>query len=545
MNKLKDVGCCPMCNEEFPMEKLNIHASYCNGKADLGSGAVTPGGVKRKLENGNSGDNKMTAPASSKTASIFNVKRMKSDTQVKPRTDEGKPENDKTTIGGGDDISPMSQSVAKKPSSSAPLAERMRPVDFTTYSGQDKSLGPASLLRTLLEDVARMPSLVVWGPPGCGKTSLANIIATRAKQSAGPGPGLRFVKMSAVTCGVAEVKEVVKTAKTELAMFKRRTILFLDEVHRFNKSQQDHFLPHIEAGTIVFIGATTENPSFSLNSALLSRCKLVTLEKLSGAAVRKILTRALQEENVDIVEKDPKESAKSAKSHDDVTIHEDAVEYLCNIVDGDARAALTYLEMVINNARSSRSRHRHISAEDAGSAVSRTNVKYDRKGDQHYFMASALQKSIRGSDPSAALYWLGRMLRGGEDPAFIGRRLVRCAAEDVDTVADPGALSLAVSAMQGAQLLGRPECDLVLASAANHLARAPKSHRLQHALEAVYRCIDSPGPGGLPDVPLHLRQGGGKVGQQLGWGEGYSFDLAKVQSIEYLPPDLRGTNFFK
>ena len=534
-----------MCNEEFPMEKLNIHASYCNGKADLGSGAVTPGGVKRKLENGNSGDNKMTAPASSKTASIFNVKRMKSDTQVKPRTDEGKPENDETTFGGGDDISPMSQSVAKKPSLSAPLAERMRPVDFTTYSGQDKSLGPASLLRTLLEDVARMPSLVVWGPPGCGKTSLANIIATRAKQSAGPGPGLRFVKMSAVTCGVAEVKEVVKTAKTELAMFKRRTILFLDEVHRFNKSQQDHFLPHIEAGTIVFIGATTENPSFSLNSALLSRCKLVTLEKLSGAAVRKILTRALQEENVDIVEKDPKESAKSAKSHDDVTIHEDAVEYLCNIVDGDARAALTYLEMVINNARSSRSRHRHISAEDVGSAVSRTNVKYDRKGDQHYFMASALQKSIRGSDPSAALYWLGRMLRGGEDPAFIGRRLVRCAAEDVDTAADPGALSLAVSAMQGAQLLGRPECDLVLASAANHLARAPKSHRLQHALEAVYRCIDSPGPGGLPDVPLHLRQGGGKVGQQLGWGEGYSFDLAKVQSIEYLPPDLRGTNFFK
>ena len=365
------------------MEKLNIHASYCNGKVDLGSGAVNPGGVKRKLENGNSGDNKMTAPATSKTASIFNVKRIKSDTQVKPRPDERKPEYDKTNSGGGGNNSAMSQNVAKKPCSPVPLAERMRPVDFTTYSGQDKSLGPASLLRTLLEDVARMPSLVVWGPPGCGKTSLANIIATRAKQSAGPGPGLRFVKMSAVTCGVAEVKEVVKTAKTELAMFKRRTILFLDEVHRFNKSQQDHFLPHIEAGTIVFIGATTENPSFSLNSALLSRCKLVTLEKLSGSAVRKILTRALQEENVDIVEKGPKET-ESVKSHDDVTIHEDAVEYLCNIVDGDARAALTYLEMVINNARSSSSRHGHISAEDVGSAVSRTNVKYDRKGDQHY-----------------------------------------------------------------------------------------------------------------------------------------------------------------
>ena len=521
-------GVCPMCCDHFPMDKLPGHASYCNGKKSLNKFSPS---VKRKHENDSERQEAMP-----KTSSFFNLKRLKSETSS--NTTESKA---MTTV--SKEVSSVSSSsIGTKdngqsdpsPKSQAPLADRMRPTDFSAYAGQEKFLGQGSVVRSLLEDVTRMPSLLVWGPPGCGKTSLANILATKAKASG----CVKFVKMSAVTCGVSEVKEVVQTAKTELKMFKRKTILFLDEVHRFNKTQQDHFLPHIESGTIIFIGATTENPSFSLNNALLSRCKLISLEKLSASAVYEILKRALKQERVEIVDG---VDVKKAEGHLSATITDEAVKYLSNIVDGDARAALTYLEMVINNSRSTNSQ---INLEMVGSAVSKTSVKYDRKGDQHYFMASALQKSIRGSDDNAALYWLGRMLRGGEDPAFIGRRLVRCASEDIG-LADNSSLALAVSAMQGAQLLGRPECDVLLAQATVHLARAPKSHEVNAALTNVYDVIDNPGPGGLPDVPLQLRQGGGRVGKEQGWGVGYSFDLGKVKDIEYMPTQLRGKNFFR
>ena len=519
---------CPMCSDNFPMDKLPGHASYCNGKKSFPNFSPS---MKRKHENETEKQD-----ANLKTSTFFNLKRQKSETC------SSKNENKLTTIG-SKQVSSVSGSLqgnngqsnsSPSPKSQAPLADRMRPTDFSAYAGQEKFLGHGTVIRSLLEDVTRMPSLLVWGPPGCGKTSLANILATKAKASG----CVKFVKMSAVTCGVSEVKEVVQTAKTELKMFKRKTILFLDEVHRFNKTQQDHFLPHIESGTIIFIGATTENPSFSLNNALLSRCKLISLEKLSASAVYEIIKRALDQEKVEIVDG---VDVEKAEGHMSASITDEAVKYLSNIVDGDARAALTYLEMVINNSRSSNSQ---INLEMVGSAVSKTSVKYDRKGDQHYFMASALQKSIRGSDDNAALYWLGRMLRGGEDPAFIGRRLVRCASEDIG-LADNSSLSIAVSAMQGAQLLGRPECDVLLAQATVHLARAPKSHEVYAALTNVYEVIDNPGTGGLPEVPLHLRQGGGKVGKEQGWGVGYSFDLGKVKDIEYMPAQLRGQNFFR
>ena len=416
----------------------------------------------------------------------------------------------------------------KKPVVFAPLSDRMRPTDFSSYSGQEKTLGRNSFLQSCLSNISKLPSLIIWGPPGCGKTSLANIIANKSRDFA------KFVKMSAVTCGVSDVKDVIQTAKTEQSMFKRRTILFLDEVHRFNKTQQDHFLPHIEAGTIIFIGATTENPGVSLNNALLSRCKLITLEKLERKAVVEILERALATEEVPVVE------LEETSEVEGVSIEREALDYLAQIVDGDARAALNNLELVLTSARTD---PRRLTVAVVGEVVEKSQVRYDKTGEQHYLLASALQKSIRGSDENAALYYLGRMLRGGEDPAFIGRRLVRCASEDVG-LADPSALPLAVSAMQGSQLLGRPECDLLLAQATVHLARADKSHELLHALSRVYSIIDDPGPGGLPDVPLHLKMGGGKVGAQLGWGKGYSHDLDKVRNIQYMPKGLENTKFF-
>ena len=444
---------------------------------------------------------------------------------------DNKPSQDQSVSEGTPDQKPNNSTklIEKKKSMVfAPLSDRMRPTDFSSYSGQQKTLGPHSFLQSCLNNISKLPSLIIWGPPGCGKTSLANIIANKSKGFA------KFVKMSAVTCGVSDVKDVIQTAKTEQTMFKRRTILFLDEVHRFNKTQQDHFLPHIEAGTIIFIGATTENPGVSLNNALLSRCKLITLEKLEREAVVEILERALTTEEVPVVE--PEDAGVTGG----LGIAREALDYLAQMVDGDARAALNNLEPVLTHARTDQS---VVTVELVGEVVERNKVRYDRTGEQHYLLASALQKSIRGGDDNAALYYLGRMLRGGEDPAFIGRRLVRCASEDVG-LADPTALPLAVSAMQGSQLLGRPECDLLLAQATVHLARARKSHELQHALSRVYSIIDDPGPNGLPDVPLQLKMGGGKVGAQLGWGRGYSHDLDKVKNIQYMPRGLENTKFF-
>jgi len=498
---------CPLCNQTFSLGNIEAHASSCNGQ---NKDKPSVGTNKRKLDQDFS-----QSPKSSKVASLFPTKKHKVD--LSPDT---------STPLKSKELCTSSVSAPIKPHL-VPLAERMRPTDFNTYSGQSTSLGPGSMLRSLLSSTTSIPSLILWGPPGCGKTTLANIISTMAKGSA------RFVKMSACTCGVAEVRDMVKQAKTELSMFKRKTILFMDEVHRFNKSQQDSFLPHIESGTITFIGATTENPSFCLNNALLSRCRVISLEKLDIYAVKDILTRALEQEKISI----------GVEAVDEITISNDAVEYLATVVDGDARAALNNLELVLNSAKSNEG-VKHITVTEVSSAVARAAIAYDKTGDQHYHMASALQKSIRGGDDNAALYWLGRMLKGGENPTFIARRLVRCASEDIG-LADNTALPLAVSAMQGCQLLGMPECDVLLAQCTVYLARAPKSHEVYKALGDVYKCIESPGTEGLPGVPLHLRSGGGKVGRELGWGEGYTHDLNKVGKFQYMPQSMEGQTFLR
>ncbi|XP_023335284.1 ATPase WRNIP1 isoform X2 [Eurytemora carolleeae] len=444
---------CPLCAQSFSKTNIQTHASTC--------GMESKKPLKRTLSD------------------IFGHTTKKDQTK-KPRLDEPAKEV-------------FCPSPGLKPKSSmnpAPLAERMRPQDLSTYIGQESVVGASSQLRKLLE-AETIPSLVLWGPPGCGKTSLANVIANKVKGKC------KFVKMSACTCGVNEVREVVKQAKNEQAMFKRNTILFMDEVHRFNKAQQDTFLPHIES------------------------------EKLSPESLRQILERALGENNIKVVEKLDK---------DRNSISDESITYLTNIVDGDARSALNTLQLLIN----SREANSHIDLEQVKEAAKRSHVLYDRKGDEHFFMASALQKSIRGSDDNAALYWFGRMIKGGEDPTFIARRLVRIASEDVG-LGDPSALPLAVAAFQGTQLIGKPECDVLLAHATVHLARAKKSHEIYNALNAVYSNIDQ---GVLPPVPLHLRNSTSRATTELGWGKGYSANLEKVQSISYLPEELKGVNFF-
>lgn len=353
-----------------------------------------------------------------------------------------------------------------------PLAERMRPYTMDTLIGQNKALGATGTLRRLL-DVGNIPSMIFWGPPGCGKTSLANVIARQAKVR----NTHRFITFSATTSNVQDVKSAVEIARNEQRMYRRKTILFIDEIHRFNKTQQDTFLLHVENGTIILIGATTENPSFRVNSALLSRCRVVVLEVLSAESIMLILERALKDCQVGIVE-DPLTGGvmESNKSQGNSTsIEREALALLANICNGDARSALNTLQMVLDVAKGPSSldlkqqqqqgaankvqRSMVITAEQIKDSLQRSHITYDKSGEDHYNCASALQKSIRASDSNAAVYWLGRMLIGGEDPLYIARRLVVCASEDIG-LADSQALVQAMAAYQACQCIGMPECEV-------------------------------------------------------------------------------------
>jgi len=403
----------------------------------------------------------------------------------------------------------------------SPLADRMRPRSLEEFVGQDHLLGQGKVLRQAIES-DHLPSMILWGPPGSGKTTLAMIVAETT--------GAQFLAFSAVLCGVKEIKEVIKEADEEWRYQKRRTILFVDEIHRFNKAQQDAFLPHVEKGTIVLIGATTENPSFEVISPLLSRSKVFTLNALAEKEIEVILDRALTD------------NEKGLGKYQ-TEIEAEVIKGIGQVANGDARAALNTLEMLVLTTSPDEKGVRHIRKEDLKEGLPRKAFLYDKSGEEHYNLISALHKSLRGSDPDAALYWLGRMLEAGEDPLYIARRMVRFASEDVG-MADPQALQVAVSAMEAFHFIGLPEGNLALAQAAVYLATAPKSNALYTAFQGVQKDVRE--LENMP-VPLHIRNAPTSLMRDLGYGKGYKYPHDYADHFieeEYLPENLQGRIYY-
>jgi putative ATPase len=414
------------------------------------------------------------------------------------------------------DPSPL---AAPASSRRAPLAERMRPRTLEEYAGQRHLLGEGKPLRLSIEN-DDPTSMIFWGPPGTGKTTLAKIIAARTQAS--------FIEFSAVLSGIKEIKQVMVEAE-KAAQFGSRTILFVDEIHRFNKAQQDAFLPYVERGTIRLIGATTENPSFEINAALLSRCRVYTLQALSEEDVIALLRRALA---------DPDRGLGASG----VAAEDETLATIAAYASGDARTALNALEVA---AQLAEGRGESIMTKTlAAEAMQRRMLLYDKKGEQHYDIISALHKSVRNSDPDAALYWLGRMLEAGEDPMYCARRIVRMAVEDVGLAA-PEALNLCLSAREAMHFLGSPEGDLALAQAVVYLALAPKSNAVYTAygavLEDIHKAVAEP-------VPLHLRNAPTRLMKELDYGSGYKYahDVeGKVADMECLPKSLQGRRYYQ
>ncbi len=404
---------------------------------------------------------------------------------------------------------------------SMPLAARMRPRTFAGFVGQEHLIAENRVLRKCIES-DQLPSMLLWGPAGSGKTSLAYIIANVTSS--------HFSPLSAVSAGVADLRRVIDEANKRLRLSGQRTILFIDEIHRFNKAQQDAVLPFVENGTITLIGATTENPSFEVISPLLSRCRTFRLNLLSDEETRLIVERAI---------KDGERGLGELK----ISISEEALQHLVTISDGDARVALNALEMVAFATLPDIEGQRLINLPAIEEALQHRALLYDKSGDQHYDLISALHKSLRGSDPDAALYWLGRMLEAGEDPLYIARRLVRFASEDVG-MADPQALMIAVAAQQAVHFVGLPEGNLALAEAVVYLAAAPKSNSLYQAYSKVQEDIQH---GRNEPVPLHLRNPVTGLMRQMGYGKGYKYahdhpgHFVKQQN---LPPSLQGKRYY-
>jgi len=405
----------------------------------------------------------------------------------------------------------------------APLAERMRPRTLDEYSGQEHLLGHGKPLRVQIErdslDNSGSGSMILWGPPGVGKTTLAKIIAETTKAS--------FIEFSAVMSGIKEIKQVM-TAAAQASQMHSRTILFVDEIHRFNKAQQDAFLPYVERGVIRLIGATTENPSFEIISALLSRCRVYVLEPLSEERITALLRRALED----------RERGLGAQ---EITADDDALQLIASYSSGDCRSAYNTLEVAAQLANEG---SKHIDRPIAVEAVQQRVLMYDKSGEEHYNLISALHKSVRNSDPDASLYWLARMFASGEDPLYLARRVVRMAVEDIGLAA-PEALNLCLSAKQAMEFLGSPEGDLALAEAVVYLALAPKSNSVYTAYGAVQKEIEHTRQ---EPVPMHLRNAPSKLMKELDYGKGYLYphdEEGKVANMDCLPDSLKGRSYYQ
>ncbi|MCI5746455.1 replication-associated recombination protein A [Eubacterium pyruvativorans] len=399
-----------------------------------------------------------------------------------------------------------------------PLAARLRPKNLDEYVGQQHLIGEGKVLRRLIES-DRITSMIFWGPPGVGKTTLARIIAERTRAT--------FINFSAVTSGIKDIRNVMKEAEQN-RLYGEKTIVFVDEIHRFNKAQQDAFLPFVEKGSIILIGATTENPSFEINSALLSRCKVFVLQELKAEDLLVLLKRAIT---------DPR-----GYGDQKVVVEEDTLEMIAEFANGDARMALSTLEMTILNGDFSEDGI-HITKESLEQITSKKSLLYDKNGEEHYNLISALHKSVRNSDPDAAVYWLARMLEAGEDPLYVARRVVRMASEDIG-LADPRAMEQVVAAYQACHFLGMPECSVHLTQAVVYLSVAPKSNAME---EAYFAARDDALHQLNEPVPMTIRNAPTKLMAEMGYGEGYQYahDYEdKLTNMQCLPESLTGREYY-
>jgi len=395
---------------------------------------------------------------------------------------------------------------------SAPLADRMRPNNLVAFFGQDELVGEKSFLRQAIAS-DQLPSLILWGPPGSGKTTLAHIISQQTKAE--------FIKLSAVSSGVKELRTIFEQAEANQRLG-NKTILFIDEIHRWNKAQQDALLPYVEKGVVVLIGATTENPSFEVNSALISRTRVLVLNKLSEMAIQQIIQQAIQDKN---------------KGLGDLDLHisEDSIGLIAKLSNGDARMALNTLELCANQ-------HQPITSELIKQVLQKMHLMYDKDGEEHYNIISALHKSLRGGDAHAGLYWLARMLEGGEDPIYVARRLLRFAAEDVG-VADNFATVLANSVFDACKKIGMPECNVHLSQLVIYLAKAKKNIVAYQAYGLAKKDVEK--YGNLP-VPLHIRNAPTKLMKELNYGKDYKYTPVEGQTdLSYLPEELKTQKYFK